>query len=496
MVGGGSVARKGNKPGARRQRELASASSTQMPTAHYDGAGMGRRMAGWRAPSTGPNATTQNLATLRNRQRDSARNDWQAASGLRVWGTNLVGTGIQARQVVGSPDLRERAKKYWDLFTKECDADGVLNFNGQQLLATRTTVGDGEIFMRPRARRPQDGLTVPLQIQLLESDMVPLIDADVWPGLPRGNRIRQGIELDPIGRRTAYWMYRNHPGERAGLVQSNDLVRVPAHLVRHIYEPTRPGQLRGVSEFAPILAKLRGVGNFDDAVLHRQELANLFTMFHIRPAPGGDPNMNPITGMAVTGYADNGAPLATMEPGITQELYPGEDVKFSEPPDAGANYAEFMREQHMGIASGTGLPYELMAGDIRDVSDRTLRVVINEFRRRCEQRQWLTIIPMLCQPIRDAWADAAALAGLFTAAEVPLIKQVTWQPQGWAYIHPTQDVQAKKMEVEECFRSRESVITERGDDPDEVDAQIAADKFAARDTRAQPAKRDKRNKAA
>lgn len=450
-----------------------------MPLAHYDAAGMGRRMSSWRPSSSGPNAALQGLPTMRNRQRDAERNDWQAASGVRVWGTNLIGTGITARMRAGDEALRARAKTLWDVWTGKCDADGVLNLYGQQLLATRSAEAAGEVFVRFRPRRPEDGLAVPLQIQLLEADMVPLLDAQSWPGLPQGHRICQGIELNRINQRVAYWMYRQHPGERATLAQPNDLTRVPARFVRHIYEPTRPGQLRGVSEFAPILAKLRGIGNFDDAVLHRQELANLFTLFHVRPAPAGDPNMNPMTGMAVTGFADNGAPLATMEPGTTQELYPGEDVKFSDPPDAGANYAEFMRQQHLGISAGPGLPYELLTGDIKDVSDRTLRVVINEFRRRCEQRQWLTIIPMMCQPIRDFWAETAALAGHFTAAEAALVKQVTWQPQGWAYIHPTQDAQGKKIEVEAGFRSRESVITERGDDPDEVDAQIARDTFRA-----------------
>ena len=436
-------------------------------------------MSSWRPPASGPNAALAGLQTIRNRQRDAERNEWQAASGVRVWSTNLIGTGIQARQTLGSDALRARAKAHWDEWCAQSDADGVLNFNGQQLLGTRCVTGVGEVFVRFRPRRPEDGLAVPLQIQLLESEMVPLLDADNWPGLLPGQRIRQGIVLDRLNRRVAYAMYRSHPGERSSGARHDEIVLVPARFVRHVYEPTRPGQLRGVSEFAPIIAKLRSVGNFDDAVLHRQELANLFTMFLIRPAPEGDPNINPMTGMATTGYADNGAPLATMEPGISQELFPGEDVRFSEPPDAGANYAEFMRQQHLGVSAGGGLPYELMAGDIKDVSDRTLRVVINEFRRRCEQRQWLTIIPMMCQPIRDAWAEAAALAGIFSAAEVPLVKKVAWQPQGWAYIHPTQDAQGKKIEVDAGFRSRESVITERGDDPDEVDAQIARDSFRA-----------------
>ena len=68
--------------------------------------------------------------------------------------------------------------------------------------------------------------------------------------------------------------------------------------------------------------------------------------------------------------------------------------------------------QHLGTAAAAGLPYEIFSGDIANVSDRTLRMLVNEFRRFAEQRQWLTIIPMFCQRARDWWTDAAVLAGL------------------------------------------------------------------------------------
>ena len=60
--------------------------------------------------------------------------------------------------------------------------------------------------------------------------------------------------------------------------------------------------------------------------------------------------------------------------------------------------------------------------------------------------------------------------------EVDAAKDVTWAPQGWAYIHPVQDVQAKQLEVQSGFRSRSSVIVERGDDPEKVDDERAADR--------------------
>jgi lambda family phage portal protein len=222
---------------------------------------------------------------------------------------------------------------------------------------------------------------------------------------------------------------------------------------------------------ASVLAKLRNVADVDDALLERQRLANLFTLFITKQLPSGAADA--MTGLPYQGSLDE--PLAGMEPGIAQELLPGEDVKFSDPPDAGANYADFMRVQHLGVAAGSGAPYELMSGDIKDVSDRTLRIVINEFRRSCEQKQWLIFIPKMCQPIRDAWATAAELAGVLTTPEAVEAKKVRWAPQGWAYIHPVQDVQAKTAEVLGGFRSRSSVITERGDDPDEVDQERADD---------------------
>lgn len=158
-----------------------------------------------------------------------------------------------------------------------------------------------------------------------------------------------------------------------------------------------------------------------------------------------------------------------------QELLPGESVKFSDPPDAGAGYGDFTRAQYQGIAAGTGLPYELLTGDLRDVSDRALRVILNEFRRHCQQRQWHILIPQLCRKVRNAWADAAVMAGVLTGEEGQEAKRVTWVPQGWAYIHPTQDVQAQKMAVENGFTSRTRIITERGDDPEEIDQERAED---------------------
>lgn len=444
--------------------------------ARYDAGGNGRRMRGWNAPNTGPNRVLLSATKVRDRARDAGRNDWTASAGAQRWVTNLIGTGIVPRaKKIADKELKTVVTELWDRWVKQSDADGVLNFYAQQAMGTRAWIESGEVFARMRYRR-KGSMEVPLQVQLIESDFVPQFDSDYWPGMPTGNRIRQGIELDRIGARAAYWVYRAHPTDfTTEAIDKSHLVRVPAAEMLHIFEPKRPGQLRGVPEFASVLARLRNVADFDDAVLERQKLANLFTMFVEKAMPtSGADGVDPLTGQLIE-YGADGMPLAGLQPGISQELMPGEKAVFSNPPEAGTTYSEYMRTQHLATAAGQGVPYEVLSGDIINVSDRTLRVIIQEFRRFAEQRQWHVLIPMFCQRVRDAWVDQAALVGAIPQAVVGEAAAVEWAPHGWQYIHPVQDVQGKQMEVDSGFRSRSSVIAERGDDPEAVDAERAAD---------------------
>ena len=444
--------------------------------ARYDGAGHGRRFAGWSAPSSGPRAATSGgIATLRNRARDLVRNDPVACAAVRVLANSIVGFGISCRPNTQDPAQKKRITPAWNAWWKVAPTDGA-DFAALQVLVARAYVTDGECFVRLRSRRPEDGLPALLQLEALESDMLPTLDADTWPGLPTGYSIRQGIEFDAIGRRSAYWFHRAHPGEPnafAPTTTAGDLVRVPAESVLHVFEPQRIGQLRGVTPFAPAIAKLRTVGDFDDAVVERQKLANLFTAFVKKPQLSGD--SDPLTGLAAEGTLD--APLAGLEPGMLQELLPGEEIQFSSPPDAGANYADFMRQQHLLIGAAVGIPPEMLTGELRDISDRTLRFAVGEYRRRIEQITWTVLVPRFLQPVREAWSTAAALApGGLSPIDAREAVDCVWAPQMQPYIHPTQDVATLETLVSAGFKSRASVIAERGDDPAEVDAERAEDR--------------------
>src|SRR5690606_15779858 len=130
----------------------------------------------------------------------------------------------------------------------------------------------------------------------------------------------------------------------------------------------------------------------------------------------------------------------------------------SDPPSAGDTYVDFMRQQLMASAAGIELPYELLTGDMADISDRVLRVLLNEFRRRIEQLQFGVYVFQLCRPVRAAWLDAAWLAGAIQLPDYQAKRRdylrTRWVPQGWAYMHPVQDVQGKLLEIKGGLASR------------------------------------------
>lgn len=456
----------------------------------YDAAGMGRRLAGWNPPRTSPNTAIVGQERIRERARDASRNGWAGASGVQKWTTTLVGIGITPRfKRITDPERKQAIVDLWNDFVAEADADNVLNLYGLQSLVVRTWFDGGECFVRLRRRFPDAGYPVPIQVQVLESDFVPMLDADTYPGLPDGNIIRSGIELDKRGQRIAYWVYPQHPSDNnLTLNGQNTLIRVAASQMLHVYEPKRPGQMRGVSELAPILTRLRNIEDYDDATLERQKLANLFVAFVQRTLPNYDSTgqVDPLTNQPLTDEVAEPAPLTPLAPGLFQELDDGESVTFSNPPEAGTTYSDYMRTQNMGTAAAAGIPYEVFAGDIVNVSDRTLRVIINEFRRFAEQRQWQIVIPQFCQPVVEWFVNAAVLDGSIKRSEADDARRVEHAPHGWAYIHPVQDPQGKKIEVDAGFRSRSSVIGERGDDPDAVDAERLADQTREEDLGLKP----------
>ena len=427
-----------------------------------------RRLRGFRATRAHVNALiAASGPDITARARWLVRNNGYAANAVESWAANTVGDGIKPISQIADAARKEELQRLWLAWTDEADAEGLTDFYGLQRRAAREVFIAGEVFFRIRMRRADDGLTVPLQLQMLPAEMLPLEQSGTAAG---GNAIRQGIEFDRIGRRVAYHFLRRHPGDSTDPGLAGEMVRVPASEVIHVMDPVEGGQLRGVSKLAPAIVKLFLLDQYDDAELDRKKVAAMYAMFVTSPAPE-NPLAPPEDEMDMAGYE--------VSPGQIVRLDPGEDVTVGQPADSGATYEPFQYRTLLQIAAALGIPYPYLTNDMVKGNFSNARLALIEFRRRVSAWQHSVMVWQLCRPVYTRWMDAAVLASALTLPNYETsrarLHAADWLPTKWDWVDPLKDANAEIAQIEAGLKSRTQAIAERGHDAEQVDREIAAE---------------------
>lgn len=454
--------------------------------AAYEGAARTARTQGMNTADPGPNMATLSAPVLRARCRDAVRNDSWARAIVETLTDDVIGWGIKPLSRSQHEPFRQAVQRLWEDWTTVADADGVLDIAGLQAAAFREMVTGGECFIRLRRRLPADGLPVPLQIQVLPAEICP---SDYTQPGASGHEIRQGIEYDAIGRRVAYWLYDTVPGED---VTSQAAMRgtpraVPAAQVLHLFDPLRPGQRRGVPWLSGALVRLHELDKYADATLLRLQLASMFVAVKKTTPTAADiaTPLDPITGQPVSGLDldDINRPVLQLAPGTFQELLPGEDLQFSDPPDPPVGFDAFVKHELRAAGAALGVPLEAFSGDWGATNDRLARVVLNQYRRRVHRILWSIVVPQFLRPLWLEWFRLALTTRTLPMNEPTYLEdrlgRVTFSPHAHAYVHPVQDVASYKEAMLAGLTSRAAAVAETGEDVELIDAQIAADNARA-----------------
>jgi lambda family phage portal protein len=411
----------------------------------FDAGSQRPRTKGWSAPeSTANSALLYELRTIRNRSRRAVANDGYAKGTIDRLVTNIIGTGVKPLSQAKTPELQKAIHALFDRWTDESDADGLLDFYGQQALAVREWLDAGECYIRRRPRLPQDKLSVPLQLQIIEPEQL-AIEYDTIAA--NGNRIRGGVEFDGLGRRVAYYFYPERP-DLEFFNNSAFYHRVAADNIIPMFDPLRAGQIRGIPVLTAALVRFYELDKFDDATLLRQQIGNLFAGF-VTGSPTQSMASHPLTGLPIDDKTDDEKPIISLEPATLQELGPGEEIKWSDPPDPALTYPEFMKQQLRGACAATGVPYEILTGDMSGLNDRTMRVLLGEFRRRVAAWQHQIVAFQFCRRVWGWWFDSVFRSGALPIGadyqrDATPYAAVKWMPQGWPYINPVQDIEASR----------------------------------------------------
>lgn len=456
----------------------------------YVAAGPSRSRDDWTLSNAGPNTVgAASRASLTARARDLIRNDPHCARIVSVHVQNIVGTGILATaKHDGTPEGKARAKMADWIWSEACKA-GVLDNSGQltgdglQVSECRAWVGDGDVFIRrivDLTARP-----VPMRIQVLEADM--LDERQNGQVLPSGNRIVQGVEVNPSGRRIAYWFLTAHPGETYALGGSGPSVRVDASDVHHLMRPLRPGQVRGITELAPIMAQKKDLGDFEAFTLTAKKTEALlvgvitrqpYDEWNPRPEiPYADEDDEDEPSVLVPGVINSDGDLVgDMRPGAFLAVENGTDIKFNQPQIA-SNYDVFKKTHLQSCAIGTNLSYEQLSGDFSAANYSTMRGGMLEFWRHIDTMIWVYFVP--AQDRVWQWVmESAWLAGLIDSPNV----EAEWQPPKRQSIEPDKDAIADYLELRAGWVDEDDLIAARGYNPTALREKTAKNK-AERDAR-------------
>jgi lambda family phage portal protein len=426
---------------------------------NYEAAAGGRRTAHWPRSQADANAAAgASLPTLRALSRDLRRNNPWARRGVQIIANNTAGWGIVPRPSSKGKGLAQAWRAWAE--TPQCDAGGRLTFNGMQRHIMETIVESGAALIRARWRYLEDGLALPLQLQVLEPDYIDL-SRDGFIG-PSGGPVLQGIEFDKLGRRAAYYLFAAHPGSSQATGQSK---RIPASEILHVFRSERPGQIHGVPWLAAVIARLREFDEYEDATIMRHKIAALFAAFVSDPS--GDP------AAAASGTQDTGAGLAieTLEPGMIKYLAPGQQVDFGAPPvpaDGG-----FTDRSLRAVAMGLGVTFEDLTGNLQGVNYSSGRLGWLTHWANVEDWRWNMLIPQFCAPAWEWAMQAAWMAGVLGSSPNPEIPKAEWTPPPKPMLDPDKEGLAATRRVRSGIATLPEVIREQGKDPDAHIAEIA-----------------------
>lgn len=434
------------------------------------------------------------LRALRQRARALARNSEFVKSFVRLLRNNVPGPygfkfASKVRKPRGAMDdvangLIEGAYKTYSrrgAFT----ACGTLSRTEFERALCRDLAVDGEFLVELVPGFASNGWG--FAVRRLDPD---LLDDELncaWgsttPGgqyVDRDREIRMGVERDRWGRHTAYWLLNNHRGEDYAANTGAPLHRrMPADRILHRFlaDDERPGAVRGVPPLAVALRRMGMLAGYEDAALVGARAGASKMAFYQPPEDG--PN-NPDE---LADAEEDGNLLSEFEPGTMGVLPPGWDIKSFDPTYPNEKFGDFRKAMLRAFAAGVGINYNAIASDLEGVNLSSIRYGVQDDRAVYEALQnWF--IENLCEPIYGSWLPSALAFGKI--GRLPMgpdaearFNAPLFTGRGWQYMDPLKDVKTDKESIDLRIKSRTRVCAERGEDFEEVLAEIKNDEALA-----------------
>lgn len=417
------------------------------------------------------------LVLMRNRSRELARNDVFVKRYLDLLETNAVGQNgfrcqVKARNNRDQSTLdavgNTIVENAWYVFGQRgnCTADGLRSWVDLQKYVIRAVARDGEAFIQVVRNR---AFVHGVAFHPVEADQ---IDEQKNERLKNGNEIRMGVEVDSMQRPVAYWVKERHPGDYDfASTSSRAAVRIEAKNMIHVYRPDRAGQTRGEPWMAAAITQLKMLNAHREAELVAARTAAAKMGFFTSETGEDMPADTEIGGI----------PHIDAEPGTFHQLPAGVDFKPFDPSHPSTAFADFQKGILRGIASGFGVSYASLTGDLSETSYSSIRQGALEERAAYEMIQQFMLDHFVLRAY-GVWLQHVMEFGYIPIPASRFEKffaATTFRGRSWQWVDPQREIQAVVEGMHNGIMSLSDVANQYGRDAEETFAQWQRDQQMA-----------------
>lgn len=442
--------------------------------------------------SDGPDKAIKGGAeALRRHVRQLEYNNGFVRGPIRRIVNNVVGSGFQFQARVQADGDKAR----WAPFPAiDEDMAGRFNwemertmrkFSGEADIRLRSQLGeqartvcgawlrDGETIavIRSSARRTR-ALSTCVQLYEIDRLQTPMEELN-------NPRVREGIRYDEEGVPEAYYLLKAHPGESlmAATRKGSEFEEVPAweangtRKVLHLFDPMRPEQSRGFTEFGPALADYHQAARYREAELYAALEDACMTGIVETDAPQDFQQQYTIP-TDKDAYEDGQYErIHEFAPNKWHYLPPGRSVEIHKPSRPNAVFGEFMQQILEGPANSLDIPPEVLSQNFKGMNYSNARTVLLMFYLSCRIRQGFLAVHFY-SPVYEAAAREAIARGLVRAPGFDRRPEDwlrhAWVFPGWQWVDPVKEASGKETELANDMDTLANIHAGKGQDWEEA----------------------------
>jgi len=449
---------------------------SEIKRTNYESTTRNRRNIDFRNPLTSPDsAIAKSRGTWRRKVRMLETEEAFVRGPIKRIANNVVGTGFILQSKAEAEGLSKQIEGLFKKWSLIADIRRINTLSDILRTAQATMVRDGEVLLIGR----ESGYihrSTPYCLEVLEVDRL------TTPYKYRNDpKVKNGIRYDDDDAPSEYYILKKHPGSNlipsistGDNMDAYEVIRAEYDTgekrVMHLFNPVRPEQSRGFSEFASSLENFENLNKYTDAEIYAAIEDACLTGFVKSENPDDFQQNFTVEDMPQ-------ADARIHEFGVNQIVYlnPNEDITMHTPTRPNNQLGEMINQLLRGPANSLDIPPEVLSQNWQGMNYSNARTVLLQFQHSMRIRQRY-LIDHACIPIFNRFVQNLIIHGkLGRVVDLDDALRHTWIPPGWQWIDPLKEARGKAEEVNNNFDSTSAIIASRGQDPDEVFDQIERD---------------------